>query len=385
MKFPNIYEIARAARSTVEISRALTREQHADQDELRSAFKMKIGGPAAGVVLPWYAERRQRGAADRRELRFTDRRGERVSISLGADTEERDASATGGDHFGFTIGQAVPEIGAALRDRLVLEQLGARVLGGLRDDVNLPRAKATLHADWLSETAATTDDTDELFAQLALTPRRITASLPVSDQLLLQGEAVESFLRSELMAALAVELQRAIIAGAGGAEPAGLLTYGSGIGLVEGGADGAAPIYANLCDLEHLVTGVAKADRGHLGWLVSPAVRKKLRQTPLFAGGSVPIWRENEAESLLGHAAGVTPSVPDDLTKGASTNCSLIAFGEMSELCIGLWGSGVIVSAIRDAALARTGKTLVIGTLYADGGLRSPEAFAMMKDALCSS
>jgi HK97 family phage major capsid protein len=386
-KIPRVFEIARSAAVAVDSDHALNAAQRRTQDELRSRFQFI--DLAHGVIIPWH-ESRYTGGHEPFKARDSatgnviteDNRG-----NLVVQKEHRDFTATGStsiehDQGGMTVGTEVPEIGAAFRANLVLEKLGARILGGLRGNLNLPRAKASIDCEWRSETASGSD-TDEALAMMALAPRRITATWAVSDQLLLQGEKIEPFIRSELMSALAVELQRVLIAGAGGNQPLGI-TGLSGIGSVVGGTDGAAPTYQNLCDLEFAVTGTAKADRGHLGWLVSPAGRKKLRNTPVFPGGSVPAWSEREAAALLGHAAGVTPSVPDSLSKGASSgNCSALIFGEFSELFVALFGPGVVVSAVREAAMARQGKTLLVASAYADGSVRTPAAFAAMLDALC--
>lgn len=363
MKFPNLVDILKTVAVTPDASRGLTRDQQSAQDELRSRYDLGTVAAARGIVLPWYA--------------------------AGADREARDMTASGTtsvtlDQGGMTIATEVPEIGAAFRANLVLEKLGARILGGFRGDAKLPRAAVDLSCEWKTENAAA-GDTGETLASLSLTPRRVTASIPVSDRLLLQGSGIESFLRAELLSALAVEIERVAIAGVSASnEPTGIVNR-AGIGSVVGGTNGAAPTYANLCDLEYAVTGTAKADRGNLGWLVSPAARRTLRKTPLFASGAVPIWSESAAATLLGHPAGVTPSVPDTLTKGsASGTCSALVFGEFSELFVVLWGPGIVVTAARDKADAISGKTQLFATAYVDTGVRTPAAFAAMLDAICT-
>src|SRR5690606_27444867 len=119
----------------------------------------------------------------------------------------------------------------ALREQLVLEQLGARIFGGLQSDVNFPRARADIHAEWLSETAAAAP-ADLSFAGLPLAPRRIAASIRVSTELLAQGDVIEPFLRMELTRALAAEIQRAAVAGTGAVhEPLGIINT-PGIAMV---------------------------------------------------------------------------------------------------------------------------------------------------------
>lgn len=359
--FPALYEICSAGAVGVSALRGLglDREARGFQAEMHADFSGIETAP--GIILPW--DQSSYGPA--REAR-----------------EARDMTAGTAGEGGNTIGTAIPEIGAALRANLVLEKLGARVLGGLTENICLPAAGASVAAAWRSETADE-PETDTTFARLDLSPKRITAFIDVSDRLLRQQGAIEAFLVTELMDAMAVEWQRVAIAGTGASnEPRGLLST-VGISDVAGGTNGLAPTQAHLAALEFAVTGPGKADRGHLGWLASPAARRRLRTTPIFASGSLPIW--SEADALLGRIAGTTPSVPDNLTKGSSSGvCSAIVFGEMSELFLAAFGPGIVVNAVRAKADAIAGRTRLYASMYVDCGVRNPAAFAAMLDALCA-
>jgi len=324
--------------------------QAAAQEELRASFGSQVS--TAGLILPFY--------------------------------EARDMTAGTASQGGHTVGRLVPEIGTALRAGLVLEGLGARVFGGLRENTGLPRAKPGLAAAWLSETAAGSQ-VDLIFSSLELTPKRVSAFLTVSLRLLAQQPNAELFLRAELMGALGAEIQRVAIGGTGaGNEPLGIVNT-IDVAAVVGGTNGLAPTYGHLQDLEFAVTGTASADRGQCAWLLSPKVRKKLRSLFINGTGSAPIWAPAEAYRLFGHPAGVTPSAPDALTKGSSIGvCSAIIFGEMSELIIGLWGDGIDVSVVYDKANAIAGNVVLSASAYVDVGVRTPEAFAVMADALAS-
>lgn len=361
-KLPSLYKIALAGATPGGSFRGcLSTEQRDFQESLLREFEAPLVSSRA-VCMPWYAEQRTNGA-----------------LSATGD------NTTAGDQGGDTIATAVPEIGMAFRDALVLERLGARVLAGLRANVNLPSTTPGLTLSWASENAAS-GASNEAFQQLALAPLRVTAYMDVSVELLRDdGPSLEGFLRADLMNAAAVAVQQAVIFGTGsGGQPLGILNT-TGIGSVVGGTNGAAPTNQNLSDLEYAVTGTAKADRGSVGWLVSPYVRRKLRNTPIFAGGSVPIWGKEDAYSLLGRPAGVTPSVPDNLTKGTSAGvCSAIICGEFSELFLGLWGPGPLIEAVSSISQATTGQVRLIATVYFNSGVRIPSAFAAMTDALAA-
>ena len=361
---PLLVDLGRACRSSISCATALTGPQHEAQTELRGQFS-GVDSPPLGVVLPW------------RESRTFSATGE-TSIA--------------GDQGGDTVGIAVPSIGLAFRDKLVLAQLGATVLMGLRENLQLPKEQPGISASWKAETAAA-DSASTTFAELALSPLRCTAYLDVSAQLLLQGPLMEPFLRLALAAALAEAVQAVLINGSGGSnEPLGILRT-PGIGSVaDAGGNGAAPVYVDLAQLEYLVT-TAKADAGNLGFLTSPKVRKALRSRLLNFGnqndtnpGALPVWPLSQPDALLGYPAGVTTAAPDTLTAGAGTNLSALIFGEWSELFVGVWGPGVLIDAIPIISGADGMKGLVrfVASIYVNGGARSPSAFASKKDCLCA-
>ena len=351
-RFPLLYELGRAAHVSTNVGNALDSDQSATQDELRAemiASRCPIG--QTGMIFPWYRE-------------------------------ARSMTATEPSEGGSTVGNQVLDIGAGLRERLVLEALGARVFGGLRENVRFGLPNTLISADWKSENADAPDGS-YTFRGIDLSPKRVTAYLDVSWQLLIQGPASENHIRTELMAALAEEIQRKAIAGSGANnQPLGIINT-PGIGSVVGGTNGAAPDYDDITELEYLVGHSHEGEK--TGWLISSLGRRKLRRTAMFASGSQPIWPVDQARALLGHPAGVTDSVPDTLTKGsANASCSAIIHGEFTELLIGLWGPGVSVS-VTPVGGHLNGKTRFVATAYVDSGVRAPEAFAAMKDALCAA
>ena len=363
---PLLVNLGRAARSSISAASALRAEQHEAQTELRAQFSC-VNSPPLGVVLPW--------------------RESRTSMTATGETSIE------GDQGGDTVGTAVPSIGLAFRDKLVLAQLGATVLLGLRENLQLPKEQPGINASWKAETAAA-DSANTTFAALDLAPLRCTAYLDVAAQLLLQGPLVEPWLRLALAAALAEAVQAVLINGSGSNnEPLGILCT-PGIGNVaDGGGNGSAPVYVDLAQLEYLVT-TAKADAGNLGFLTSPKVRKALRSRLLGFGnqndtnpGALPVWPLNQPEALLGYPAGVTTGCPDTLTVGGSGDVgSAIIFGEWSELFVGVWGPGVLVDAIPIVSGADGMKGMIrfVASLYVNGGARSPVAFAAKKDCICS-
>jgi HK97 family phage major capsid protein len=349
MKTPiSLTDYFRATLQSGSMDDVLTEEQRSEQDRLQSSMPEATGG----IIVPWF-----------------ERRGLDVT-----------GGTSGGQYLNATN---VPEVGLGLRDNDVLAGLGTRYFLGMNGNVNLPKAKPTIVASWTSETGAQTDGT-ELFATLNPTPQRVSAQITVSSQFLLQNPNAEAFLRAELPAAIAEAIQQVAIngAGSGSNQPVGILGTAN-IGSVVGGTNGLAPTYQNLLDLEYAPAN-AKANIKRFGWLVSPKARRKLRGTFLNGTGSDPVWDATQAYSLLGSPAGVTTAVPDTLTKNTSVGiCSALIFGNFAELFVVVWGAGITFEVLTSVPYAKAGQVLVVATAFVSTGVRSPESFAAMTDALC--
>jgi len=103
-----------------------------------------------------------------------------------------------------------------LRYKSVTGRLGATLLTYLVGGPwRLPRATGTGGATWQAETAAATTN-EANFDQVTLTPSRISSNSIVSKQLVAQSQPdIEQFLIDELGAAIATEVERAVLNGSG--------------------------------------------------------------------------------------------------------------------------------------------------------------------------
>ncbi|MEW5708773.1 MAG: phage major capsid protein [Pseudomonadota bacterium] len=272
-----------------------------------------------------------------------------------------------------------------LRNAMVLDRLGVRMLTGLVGNIAIPRQTGGAAAYWVTEGGAPTES-QQAFDQVAMSPKTVAAFTDLSRKLLLQASIdVEAFVRQDLATTLGLELERAAINGAGaGAEPRGVLNT-TGIGDVAGGANGAAPTWAHIVELETDVA-VANAAVGNLAYLSNAKVRGKLKQTEKATGTAQFVWEKGaqpgEGE-MNGYLAAMTNAVPSNLTKGTSTGvCSAILFGNWADLVIGLWGGLDVL--VNPYILSGTGAVRVEVYQDADIALRHPESFSAMKDALTS-
>jgi HK97 family phage major capsid protein len=207
------------------------------------------------------------------------------------------------------------------------------------------------------------------------------ASTSFSRQLLvsaLSGSVdAEQMVREDLAKIHALGVDLAAINGSGAAnQPRGALNT-AGIGSVAGGANGAAPTYGNIVDLETAVAN-ANADVETMGYLSTPVMRGKLKQTLNFAAAAAgqPVWGKGE---MNGYRAEASTQVPSALVKGTSIDCHAIIFGDWSQLVIGEWGAFELITD--PYRLKKQGMIEVTSFQMVDVILRYAEAIAAMKDA----
>lgn len=263
-----------------------------------------------------------------------------------------------------------------LRNKMALTGLGAQFMGGLSGNIAIPRQTGGATAYWVAESGAPTES-QAAFDQITMSPKTVGAYSDISRKLLLQSSLdVEAFVRNDLATVLALAIDLAAINGQGaGNEPRGVLKV-AGIGSVVGGANGAAPNWAHIVDLESQIA-VANADVGSMGYLTNAKVRGKLKTTSKVTGQNGFIWEDG----LNGYNAAVSNQVPSNLTKGtASGVCSAIIFGNWADLIVGQWGT---LDLLVDPYTGGTSGTVrVVALQDVDIAVRNAVSFAAMLDAL---
>lgn len=298
------------------------------------------------------------------------------------DVLQRDLTAGTANAGGYTV--ATDLLAASfielLRNKMVVRQAGATVLDGLVGNVAIPKQSGGATAYWVAENGSPTES-QQTFAQVALTPKTVGAYTDISRRLIMQSSlSVEAFVRNDLAKVLAIALDYAALHGSGSSnQPTGIAAT-SGIGSVAGGANGAAPTWANIVALETEVA-IDNADIGSLAYITNAKVRGKLKTTqrvPTY--GNDMIWEPN-ANGVNGYPAYVTNQVRSNMDKGTSTGvCSGIFFGNWSDLLIGIWGGlDITVDPYTGSA---AGTVRVVALQDCDIAVRNAESFAAMLDAL---
>lgn len=164
-----------------------------------------------------------------------------------------------------------------LRNAMVLDRLGVRMLTGLVGNVAIPRQTAGSTIYWVAENASPTES-QQAIGQVLMSPKTAGGFTDISRTLLNQSSLdVENFVLNDLATNLGLGIQQAAINGTGASnQPSGLLTRIAP--SVIGGTNGLAPTWQNIIDLETAVA-TANADVGNMGYLVNAKTRGKLKST----------------------------------------------------------------------------------------------------------
>lgn len=270
-----------------------------------------------------------------------------------------------------------PDVIGALRPRLLGETLGARVVTGLRGNLDISKTTDILAAAWEGEfdnNAETSLPTDKI----QLTPNRLGAYTDIGKQWMRQVSfSAEAFVREELTFAIQKALDAAYFNGSGSSnEPIGILNT-AGIGSVAIGTDGGAPSWGDIVDLETDVA-VANGDFGSLAYVTTPGVRGKMKKIFIDAGSGQRLWDMNNSP-VNGYRGFVTTNLPTNLTKGASTDCHPILFGNFADSIIANWGAmDIVVDPLTQALGAKL--RIVINSWW-DIKVRNAGSFSAIKDA----
>lgn len=251
---------------------------------------------------------------------------------------------------------------SALTNTAIVSRLGATTLTGLTGDVVIPRETGSPNVGWVAEDQALSTG-NASFDSLTLTPHHVGVITELSRQLLQQSSPqVEGLVRSMMSRNVALEIDRAAIAGSGsGAEPLGLIN------------DPNVPTLAFDTDLFTTTAAmIAAADVANIGdtraFLSTNGVRALAMVERDTTGRPIPM-----SDTFHGEPAYFTNQAPDDL--GAGTNENGLVYGDWSDLLIGIWSQlDVLVNPYAETAYSK-GNVLIRAMASVDFGVRRPASF----------
>lgn len=264
-------------------------------------------------------------------------------------TEERAAitvSAEGED----VVATDLFDILTPLRAKNVLVNAGAKFLSNLVGNVQVP-VMTKSNVTWEGETASASDGAGA-FSHITLSPKRLTAYVDISKQMIAQDSiGVENAIRNDLVAAINAKLEETILGDDAGTatKPAGIFNTISAESVSD---------FGDICDLEADVE-----DNNVLGecvYIMSNKAKSALRAMIKGTNGTGMVYENGEVDG----------------TKAFNTsNVSgkQYVYGDFSNLAIGSWG-GVDLT-VDPYTKAGDGQIRIVVNMYVDAQVLREEAF----------
>jgi len=264
-----------------------------------------------------------------------------------------------------------------LRPEPLMKKIGAGYLTGLQGNLRFPKNEGGIVASWEGETD-TTPETANVYGYLDSIPKRLSVTVPISLQNLMQSSIdIEMYTIKEINAAIENKLDATAINGTGTGQPFGILNV-AGTNAVAMGTNGAVPTWDMIVDAE---TGVyvANANSAKMSYVVNPKTRGKLKKTKHTAGDLNYLM--DKTGEVNGYPSVASNHIPSDLSKGTSTGvCSALIFGDFSQMLINQWG--YMDLSVDEFSRKKEGLIEVTVNLFMDVVVKQPKAFTVVKDIL---
>jgi HK97 family phage major capsid protein len=270
---------------------------------------------------------------------------------------------------GFLVQTDLGPMIELLRNKPQVVAAGATTLGGLVGDVALPVQTGTTTAYWVSELGALTDS-NSVFGQKKLTPKRLGATIPYTTQFLAQTTIdAESFVQNDATTVLNIEKDRAALLGTG--------ADGQPVGIANTTGINADVTYNGLATWAKVVlseTGIGNdnADIGPMAWVLDSATVGQWKSTLKTATyGSIYLIENGTANGY--------PIFKTNQVNSAHQSF----FGVWSQLIMASWsGLEVIVDPY---ALKKSGQVEITFNELVDQLVRQPLSFNVSTDTAAAA
>lgn len=279
-----------------------------------------------------------------------------------AEIQRRDltvASSSGGGYLVATDNVSFIEI---LRNSAISYRAGVTTLSGLVGSVTVPKQTAAATNYWLSSESTSITESQQTFAQMALSPKTAGAYTEISRQLLLQSSpSAEAMVTTDLAQVVGLAVDLAVLNGSGvSGQPTGIIGT-SGIGAVTG----TSIAYAGIVEFQTDTAG-SNALFSNAAYVATPTVAGLLKQRVKFTSTASPIWEGGLLEGMVdGYKAFASNQVPT----------GDLLFGDFSKVVLAEWG--VLQVEVNPYANFAAGIIGVRAMYSIDVGVRYPAAFSL--------
>lgn len=240
-----------------------------------------------------------------------------------------------------------------LRAKNVLIQAGAKYLGNLVGDVQVP-IMAGGNVSWEGESASASDGAPT-FSHVKLTPKRLTAYVDISKQFLVQDSLdAENMIKADIVNAINSKLESTILGTASGTttKPEGIFYSANALPTVSG--------FSDICDFESDVEDANVL--GECKYVMSNKAKAALRGMAKGTKSTQLVWENGTVDG--------TPALN---TSNVSGTC--IAYGDWSNLVIGQWGA--IDLTVDPYTKAAQGQVRLVINAYFDAKVVRPNTIVV--------
>lgn len=237
-----------------------------------------------------------------------------------------------------------------LRAKNVLVGAGAKYLGNLVGDVQVPIMSAT-NVGWAGEIADAASG-DPAFNHVTLQPKRLTAYVDLSKQFIAQDSlAAEALIREDLVKAINAKLEETILGAGSGSttEPEGMF-HAISATSVSG--------FADVCDKEAELEDANVY--GEKVYVMSNKAKAAFRVMPKSTKSTQLVMENGEIDGTKAYNTSVIDG-------------KKYLYGDFSNLAIGQWGA--IDLTVDPYTLARSGQIRLVVNAYFDAKILRPTAF----------
>lgn len=250
-----------------------------------------------------------------------------------------------------------------LENSLVLAQAGARYMTGLTGNIVWPNTTSA-SVFWEGENDEAQDGSNVFSKGTVYAPKRLTAYVDISKQLLIQENVdVEGIVRQLITNAISQKLEATAFSADAATEttPGGLFADGATTGTFD---------WATIVGMETKVD-TANALFGNLGYIMNPALIGKAKTKVKDTSGAGGFIFGNDGQGYMnGYKALRTNNIGGDAESGYN-----IAFGNWNDFFIGQWGSVEIL--VDQYTQATKGMIRLVVNSYWNMGAIRKESFAL--------
>lgn len=268
---------------------------------------------------------------------------------------------------GVVIDEEQQELLLPLEANLVLSQAGVRMMTGLVGNIYWPK-HAAAQVSWEGENDEAKDGKGEFSKGKLYSPKRLTAYVDISKQLLIQeNRSVEGLIRQLLAIAIAQKVEKTALNNASTEEnvPDGMFQT---LSDVSGAMD-----WGKIVELE-TNADLNNALFGNLAYIMHPSLVGKAKtkvKDPSGAGGF--LFGNDGTGMLNGYRALRTNNIPKGLRDGEDEFG--IVFGNWADYFLGQWGA--IDMTVDPYTQAIKGAVRLVINSYWNMGMIRPESFTI--------